>query len=68
MRRFSEIYESNILDLDLSRASRCVHHALDNFGMEMNRELAGELKKLEKQLVKVLELLDKDRQELADGK
>ena len=41
MRRFSEIYESNILDLDLSRATRCVHHALDNFGMEMHKAIVN---------------------------
>ncbi len=60
MAKFSELPESRILELELRHAERCVHPALDNYGMEIEKEWVDELTKLEKYLKYIREKLERE--------
>lgn len=61
MSRFLENSESNTLRMDIDYISRRVHHALDNYGMDMDKGLVEELQELEKALYIVSQRLGGDK-------
>lgn len=57
MGKFLENSECNALKLDLIYTSRRVHHALDNYGMDMENELKEALERLQRATEEVLECI-----------
>ena len=57
MSRFLENSASNTLRMDLEYCERRIHHALDNYGVDMEDELKEALERLQKATEEVLECI-----------
>ena len=57
MSRFLENSECNVLRLDLIHTSRRVSHALDNYGVDMEKDLKEALERLQKATEEVLQCI-----------
>lgn len=64
----TEAYESSyhftILQLDISDMMRHIHHDLDNYGMDMSKELNEALKTAEKALRMANKQMKKERKDV----